>query len=271
MVGGGRKEKKTKKTSKRSKTRPVKAKKKLKVKFLKKVITNYKTKKQCSTKLASKKTILQKMISTQNIEIKKGKVTVKDLKDSIKKFKKIHCPGLSKMKKLELLTFVNVHNIPILEVDSPEEIFVKKAHKKALELHNTLHKIPKKKKKKVTNTISKKKSEKKSKKKLPKKKLAKKKLKILIRTPTPRTPTPPSPSPDVDDIIYDIKQEFDKKRKKNINQIIEFTSTYFNNIKDYYSSWSALTDDIIDSLEENPVSKAKLKEYLKELEKFENY
>ena len=86
--------------------------KKKPVRKLKKRINVYKKSKQCNTKLNSKKAVLQQMAKNQKIKVKK-KPTVKDLKVSIKAFKKVNCPGLSKMRRAGLLAFIKAHKIPI--------------------------------------------------------------------------------------------------------------------------------------------------------------
>ena len=87
----------------------------------------FKKRKGCDVKLTSKKAVLKSMVDKQKIKVKPAKKskgpTKKDLQNSIKAYKKVTCPGLSKMKKADLEKFVKKHKIPIqlkIVASSPE-------------------------------------------------------------------------------------------------------------------------------------------------------
>ena len=87
----------------------------------------FKKRKGCDIKLTSKKATLKAMTDKQNIKVVPKKVgkkpTKKDLQNSIKAYKKVTCPGLSKMKKADLEKFIKKHKIPIklkITASSPE-------------------------------------------------------------------------------------------------------------------------------------------------------
>lgn len=88
-------------------------KKRIRVDKLKKRVKGYKKKKQCNTRLSSKKKVLKSVADNQKIKLKGKKITVKKLREAIKLHKKIHCPGISKMRKSELEAFVAKHKIPL--------------------------------------------------------------------------------------------------------------------------------------------------------------
>lgn len=106
---------KNKSTKVKKSVRKLRKKKGKNVSQLKKEVKRYKKSKNCSFKLNSRKNQLKEMVKKQNIKITKENATVKDLRASIKAFKKVNCPGLSKMRKSKLLEFVENHEIPLIK------------------------------------------------------------------------------------------------------------------------------------------------------------
>ena len=97
-----------KKTSKKSKLP-----KEDTIRNLKNRVKHYQKNKDCNVKLNSKKAQLKDIVNRQDIKLDGDKITVKVLRDAIRKHKKEHCIGLSGMNKKKLINFINIHNIPV--------------------------------------------------------------------------------------------------------------------------------------------------------------